>query len=252
MPVEGWNAQISLLTGMAAAHIMLYGQVGILRTMPPADPGSLRRLRQTAKALRIDWPQEMDYPDFVRALDPTPAGRGRHAHRLHLAVPRAPATRRSAAAYPMTPSTRPWRSTTPTSPRRCGGWSTATPGRSASPCARTSPVPGWVLRALDALPAEMAAAEQRAKKYERAIIDLVEVFLLRDRVGETFTGTVIDVERDQRRGMVHDRRSGGGGQGDGRAAATRPRGLGPAGQRRLRRRRGHLRIPPLTPTRSHG
>ena len=59
-----------------------------------------------------------------------------------------------------------------------------------------------MLRALDALPAEMAAADQRAKKYERAIIDLVEVFLLRDRVGETFTGTVIDVERDQRRGTV--------------------------------------------------
>ena len=88
LPVEGWNAQISLLTGMAAAHIMLYGQVGILRSMPPADPGSLRRLRQTAKALRIGWPKEMAYPDFVRALDPTQPRRGRHAHGLHLAVPR--------------------------------------------------------------------------------------------------------------------------------------------------------------------
>jgi exoribonuclease R len=48
-PVEGWNAQISLLTGMAAADIMLYGQVGILRTMPPADTDSLRRLRQVAQ-----------------------------------------------------------------------------------------------------------------------------------------------------------------------------------------------------------
>src|SRR5215207_3090903 len=45
-PVEGWNAQISLLAGMAAAHIMLYGQTGILRTMPPADGYSMRRLRQ--------------------------------------------------------------------------------------------------------------------------------------------------------------------------------------------------------------
>jgi exoribonuclease R len=70
-PVEGWNAQISLLTGMAAAHIMLYGQVGILRTMPPADPYSLRRLRQVAKALRIVWPPEMDYPDFMPMLNPT-------------------------------------------------------------------------------------------------------------------------------------------------------------------------------------
>jgi 2-haloacid dehalogenase len=47
LPVEGWNAQISLLTGMAAADMMLYGEVGVLRTMPPADPGALRRLRQT-------------------------------------------------------------------------------------------------------------------------------------------------------------------------------------------------------------
>ena len=46
---------------------MLYGQVGILRTLPPADQGSLRRLRQTAKALRIRWPAELDYPEFVRS-----------------------------------------------------------------------------------------------------------------------------------------------------------------------------------------
>ena len=74
-------------------------------------------------------------------------------------------------------------------------------------------MPDWVLRALDALPAEMAAAERRAKKYERAIIDLVEVFLLRDRVGETFTGTVVEVERDQRRGVVMIAEPGGGGHG---------------------------------------
>ena len=68
--VEGWNAQISLVTGMAAAHLMLYGQTGVLRTMPPADSGSLRRLRQSARALGIRWPAELDYPDFVRSLDP--------------------------------------------------------------------------------------------------------------------------------------------------------------------------------------
>src|SRR4029453_5783445 len=69
-PVEGWNAQISLLTGMAAAHIMLYGQTGILRPIPPADAHSPRRLRQVAKALKIVWPPEVDYPDFVRTLNP--------------------------------------------------------------------------------------------------------------------------------------------------------------------------------------
>ena len=35
MPVEKWNAQISLLTGMAAASLMVYARVGILRTLPP-------------------------------------------------------------------------------------------------------------------------------------------------------------------------------------------------------------------------
>jgi exoribonuclease R len=64
------------------------------------------------------------------------------------------------------------------------------------------PIPSWVLTALDALPAEMARSEQRAKQYERAIIDLVEVHLLQNRVGETFTGTVIEVDRAKTRGSV--------------------------------------------------
>ncbi|MCU1540373.1 MAG: ribonuclease, partial [Arthrobacter sp.] len=41
LPVEDWNAQISLMTGMAAAGIMLKGKVGILRTMPAPDENSL-------------------------------------------------------------------------------------------------------------------------------------------------------------------------------------------------------------------
>ena len=55
---------------MAAARLMLYGQVGILRTLPPADPGALRRLRRTARALQHRVADELDYPEFVRSLDP--------------------------------------------------------------------------------------------------------------------------------------------------------------------------------------
>ena len=36
-PVEGWNAEISLLTGMCAATTMVDAGVGILRTLPPPD-----------------------------------------------------------------------------------------------------------------------------------------------------------------------------------------------------------------------
>ena len=55
LPVEGWNAQISLLTGRCAAALMLDGGVGVLRTLPAgpargrrpaaaAGPGARRRL----------------------------------------------------------------------------------------------------------------------------------------------------------------------------------------------------------------
>ena len=53
LPVEGWNAQISLMTGMAAAELMLTWKVGILRTVPEADPKRLARLRRTAVALDV-------------------------------------------------------------------------------------------------------------------------------------------------------------------------------------------------------
>lgn len=201
LPVEGWNAQISLLTGMAAAHIMLYGQVGILRTMPPADAGSVRKLRQTAKALHIPWPAELDYPEFVRALDPR---QPRHAAMLNACTllfrgagyqsfsGGIPADAEHAAlAIEYAHCTAPLRRLVD---RYVGEICLAL-------CAGT-PVPEWALRALEALPAEMAAAGKRAKKYERSIIDLVEVALLAPRVGEVFTGTVVEVDDHRRRGTV--------------------------------------------------
>ena len=63
-------------------------------------------------------------------------------------------------------------------------------------------VPDWARSALPDLPELMAGAESRSKKYERAVIDLVEVSLLHDRVGSEFVGTVIDVESDGKRGVV--------------------------------------------------
>jgi exoribonuclease R len=201
LAVEGWNAQISLLTGMAAAHIMLYGQIGILRTMPPADPGALRRLRRMAKALRIEWPEEMEYPDFLRSLDPhQPRGaammnactalfRGAAYCAFSGGVPND--VEHAALAIEYAHVTAPLR-------RLVDRYS----GEICVALCADRPVPDWVLRSLDGLVEEMATAERRAKKYERAIVDLVEVFLLRDRVGEEFDGTVIEVEGDRNQGTV--------------------------------------------------
>ena len=88
IPAENWNAQISLLTGFAAASLMVYARVGLLRTLPPPDPHDVQRLHRTARALHIDWPAEQLYPDFVRALDPGKPNRGGDGHRVHPPAPR--------------------------------------------------------------------------------------------------------------------------------------------------------------------
>ena len=70
MPVEDWNAQISLMTGMAAAEIMLRASVGILRTMPEPEgthawPGSAEQ----ARALGVHLAGGQPYGEFLRSLD---------------------------------------------------------------------------------------------------------------------------------------------------------------------------------------
>src|SRR5436305_162555 len=53
LPSEDWNAQISLLTGMAAATLMLGAGVGILRVQPPPSDKALLRLRRASLALGV-------------------------------------------------------------------------------------------------------------------------------------------------------------------------------------------------------
>jgi exoribonuclease R len=62
------------------------------------------------------------------------------------------------------------------------------------------PVPGWVLAALPALPAEMRDSDRRANHYQRAIIDLAEALLLAPRVGQVFQGSIVAVAAVPARG----------------------------------------------------
>src|SRR3954447_3044691 len=83
LPSEDHNAQVSLLTGLAAARLMLDAGVGILRPQPRPDERALVRLRRQAVALGVAWPAAVPYPDFVRGLDPQ---RPAHAALLHEAT----------------------------------------------------------------------------------------------------------------------------------------------------------------------
>ena len=201
-PVEEWNAQISLLTGMAAASLMVHARVGLLRTLPPADPRDVKRLHRTARALGIDWPEEQAYPDFIRSLDPT---QPRHAAMVVACtrllrgsgyagfdgeLPEQP--EHSAIASEYAHVTAPLRRLVD---RYAGEICVAL-------CAGT-PVPDWVLAKLSDLPATMQASGQRANRYENAVLDLVEAAALQHRVGEEFTGVVVDVDdEDDTRGEV--------------------------------------------------
>ena len=192
--VEDWNEQISLLTGMAAAHLMTTHRVGLLRTLPEADPHAIERLRRTAHALGIDWPAERSYPDFIRSLDPssprhvamlvssTTVLRGAGYMAFDGDLPEHPM--HSALASTYTHCTAPLRRLVD---RYTGELCVAL-------CAGQAP-PDWILQALPGLPATMAAADRRAGHYERAVIDLAESLVLARRVGERFTASIVDIDR---------------------------------------------------------
>jgi exoribonuclease R len=198
-PVESWNAQISLLTGMCAARLMLDAGVGIVRTMPPPAPEDYERLRRTAAGLDIDWPRDRSYAELVRDLDlRTPA----HAAFLNLVTillrsagytqvlrpvgdDEPDVLRHAAVASAYAHVTAPIRRLVDRYGTEC-----------CLSIAAGTPVPHWVLEALPALPDEMRAADQRARALDRACVDLVESVLLESHVGEEYKAVVVDERKD--------------------------------------------------------
>ena len=77
-----WNAQVSLLTGMAAADIMLHGGVGVLRTMPAADPDDVELFRARTVALGLPWRDGVPYGDYLRTLTRDASRTSHLRHRL--------------------------------------------------------------------------------------------------------------------------------------------------------------------------
>jgi exoribonuclease R len=189
-PVEGWNAQLSLLTGMAAATLMLDGGIGILRTMPAPDESTFHRFRLQAAALGTPWPEGMAYGEFLRTLD---AQDPHQASIIHAAgslfrgagytafdgeVPSA--TIQAAVGAPYAHATAPIR-------RLVDRFSLVI----SEALSAGEPVPAWVRDALPTLPKIMAVADGIASRLDSGALGAVEAALLRGRVGEVFDATVI-------------------------------------------------------------
>ncbi|MGB3828142.1 MAG: RNB domain-containing ribonuclease [Ornithinimicrobium sp.] len=191
LDAEEWNAQISLLTGIVAAAMMLEGGVGILRTMPPADEPSIARFRRQAGALGVPWPSGMAYGDFLRTLDradpahlavihdATALFRGAGYTPFNGEIPDQ--TLQSAIAAPYAHVTAPLR-------RLVDRFGLAicealSQGESSA---------SWAVDALPELPDIMNASGQTARQVERGCLDAVEAAVLQTRIDEVFGAVVVD------------------------------------------------------------
>jgi exoribonuclease R len=199
LPVEGWNAQISLLTGRVAARLMVDGGVGLLRTLPQARPEDVARLRRLAPALGVDWPAGAGAGAVLAALDLTDP--------RHLAfLEEATALLRGAAYTPVDGDPpadpghagvgAPYAHVTAPLRRLVDRFGTEVclalaAGREPDPAVRA---------ALPELPALMVASDRRTRAVERAVVDATEAWLLAGREGEDFAAVVVDA--DEGRGTV--------------------------------------------------
>lgn len=199
LPVERWNAQISLLTGIAAAAIMVEHGVGLLRTMPAPLQVELDRLRHAAHVLRIPWPKDASYADVVRSVD----GASEHGTAFLMQAVQA---MRGASYETLGPSNPPEPQAAVAAPY---AHVTAPLRRYAdrfvneivlAQCSGTTPPP-WSTDVLPALPKVMDAAARREHTVDRAVVDLLEAVLLAPRVGESFAASVVD-RRDDHRAVV--------------------------------------------------
>ena len=203
LPAEDHNAQLSLLTGMAAAELMLAAGVGILRTMPAPDTDAVAAFRERTRALGAPWDEGQDYGAYLRSLDPADA--------RHLAVLHAATGLFRGAGYTVfdAQAEDPALRTPPAEPAQAA---LAAPyAHATAPLRRLvdrfvlalchahaigAPAPAWVRSALPALPALMADSSRRASAASRTAADLVEAAALESRVGAELEGIAVREAKD--------------------------------------------------------
>ncbi len=190
-PVETWNAQISLLTGRAAAALMLDAGQGILRTLPAPDPDRFPRLRRAAAGLGVAWADGEHPGDVLARLD---TSRPRHAAFADLAAELLRGAGYTAldGEPPADPGHAgvgaPYAHVTAPLRRLVDRFGTEVCVATAAGRA----VPGWVEEALATLPPLMAEGDQRARALDRTVVDATEAFVLADRVGDVFPAAVVE------------------------------------------------------------
>lgn len=203
LPTEEWNAQLSLLTGMAAAELMLQHGIGILRTMPRPSDTELESFRARVALLGAPWAEGTEYGEYLRHLD--------HSDHRTPAVLQAAASLFRGAGYEAFDGEAPEHSEQAaigapyahvTAPLRrlVDRWGLVL---CEALCAGEEP-PGWLRETLPELPGWMRVSNQRVSQLNAAVLDRVEAALLRDRTGEEFTAVVVEARETRARVQITD------------------------------------------------
>jgi exoribonuclease R len=189
---EQRNAALSLAANLAIADALLAHRTGLFRVMGEPDKRAIRRLRLTAKALGLDWPQQMSLESYEPTLD----HRDPKQAAFMLAIRRAGPP---AAYMPYVEGVRPWHSAMAASYAHA----TAPLRRLADryvvqatlAVANGRAVPHTVTEAFAKLPAVMARADARSRQVQRAAVDLAETVMLHGREGESFSSVITDIDQ---------------------------------------------------------
>lgn len=196
LPVEDWNAQISLMTGMEAANIMIQAKVGLLRTMPPPAQKDIDVFRLQALALGTSWSADQPYGEFLRSLelsDPRQLALMHQATSLfrgatYLAFDgELPEDLVQAAiAAPYAHTTAPLRRLVDRFALLVCSYASA-----------GQEVPVEVRQVLPTLPDLMNGSNRLVNQIERAAIDTVEAASLAHRVGERFSAVTLSASESE-------------------------------------------------------
>lgn len=204
---DDWNEQVSLLTGMCAARIMLDGadtdgrRIGLLRTMPQPSESAIASMRRTAAALAVAWPADQPVGRMLAGLDPnSPAAlvlmseatgllRGAAYTVVNGSTPEILA--HSGIGAPYAHVTAPLR-------RLADRFATEI---CLAHCAGT-PVPQWVRDGLEPTADTMKRTDGVSGKVDRACIDLTEASLLAQRPDAVFDAVVIREANGNRPAVV--------------------------------------------------
>lgn len=191
LAAEEQNAALSLATNMAVADALVAHHTGLFRVMAAPDAGAVARLRNTARAYRLDWPEGETLDDYARTLkadDP-------HQAAFMLAIRRAG---QGASYAPYREGIMPWHAAMAASYAHATAPLRRLADRyvvqAALAIANGRAVPDAVTAAFEALPKVMGKADALAGQIDRAVIDLAEAVMLSNAVGQTFEAIVTDAD----------------------------------------------------------